>query len=57
MIEYGNIKIDIPLAQLENIRFDDYFQQAMIHTSYVDHLSDEEIAELIRDVWHEATYS
>ena len=26
MIEYGNIKIDIPLAQLENIRFDDYFQ-------------------------------
>ena len=26
MIEYGNIKIDIPFAQLENIRFDDYFQ-------------------------------
>lgn len=26
MIKYGNIKIDIPHAQLENIRFEDYFQ-------------------------------
>ena len=26
MIKYGNIKIDIPHAQLENIRFKDYFQ-------------------------------
>ncbi len=26
MISYGNIKIDIPHAQLENIRYEDYFQ-------------------------------
>ena len=26
MIKYGNINIDIPHAQLENIRFEDYFQ-------------------------------
>jgi hypothetical protein len=26
VIKYGNIKIDIPHAQLENIRFEDYFQ-------------------------------
>ena len=47
--------IDLCFACIEDgMRFDDYFQQAMIHTSYVDHLSDEEIAELIRDVWHES---
>ena len=26
MISYGSIKIDIPLAQLENIKYEDYFQ-------------------------------
>jgi len=26
VISYGNIKIDIPHAQLENIRYEDYFQ-------------------------------
>ena len=26
MISYGKIKIDIPLAQLENIKYEDYFQ-------------------------------
>ena len=26
MIKYGHIDIDIPLAQLENIKYDDYFQ-------------------------------
>ena len=26
MIKYGHCDIDIPLAQLENIRYDDYFQ-------------------------------
>ena len=26
MIKYGNMKLDIPLAQLENLRFEDYFQ-------------------------------
>ena len=50
--------IDLCFACIEEgMRFDDYFQQAMIHTSYVDHLSDEEIAELIRDIWYEATHS
>ena len=50
--------IDLCFACIEEgMNFDDYFKQAVIHTSYVDHLSDEEIADLIRDIWYEATHS
>ena len=42
MIEYGHFDIDIPLAQLENIRYDDYFQcykQYEIEKYYTEHNS------------------
>ncbi len=43
MIKYGNIKIDIPLAQLENIRFEDYFtcytQYEKLERYYTEHNS------------------
>ena len=39
----------------DNIRFADYCRLAITHSDMVDHLSDEAIADIIRDVWCEVT--
>jgi len=39
----------------DGMRFDDYCQLAITHMDTVDHLSDEVIADIIRDVWYEVT--
>lgn len=39
----------------DGMRFDDYCQLAITHMDTVDHLSDQVIADIIRDVWYEVT--
>ena len=39
----------------DNMKFSDYCQVAITHMDMVKHLSDEVIADIIRDVWYEVT--
>ena len=39
----------------DDMRFADYCRLAITHSDLVDHLSDEAIADIIRDVWYEVT--